>query len=337
MHIPSNKILKSNAVHRIHESLNAGKIVLIHTGIITAVAALVTVVNHCLGLQISQMGGLSNMTAKSLLSTVQSVLPMVQSALIMCLNLGYLAAVMRVSREQYVTPQTLKLGFDRFWLLLKTTVMQSCIYFGIVLLSAWIAAQVFMMTPFFDPLMELLTPYMSETTAMDVNSMPFLQDEALYLQLVQTMIPMLVLFAVVYLVIYVPVSYSFRMVNYILVDKPGISAAAALRESRAMMRGKRMRLFKLDLSFWWWHLLGVGLSALCYGDVLLPMVGVTLPMNETVSFFLFYFLFLAGQFAMYVFLRNRVEVTYAQVYDKIRPREECGGAVLGNIFQMQED
>jgi len=124
------------------------------------------------------------------------------------------------------------------------------------------------------------------------------------------------------------------MVNYLIVDKPGISAMSALSESRRMMRGKRLRLFKLDMSLWWWYALAIALSVVAYGDVLLPMVGIILPFSETMGYFLFYFLFLAGQFAVNVFLMNRVEVTYAQVYEKLRPRESDGGAVLGNIFQM---
>jgi len=330
MHIPSNKILKSNALHRVNTSENAGKVVLIYAGIITLMAVLVTVVNYCLGLQINDLGGLSNMGIKSVLSTIQSVLPMVQNAVIMCLNIGYLAAMMRVTREQYVSPQTLKLGFDRFWLLLRVSLFQFGIYMGAGMIAFWLASQIYMITPLSDPVVELLTPYLSESAF----NMDFLLDEVVYGQLVNAMIPMFLLFGVLFAVIIIPVSYSFRMVNYLIVDKPGISAMSALSESRRMMRGKRLRLFKLDMSLWWWYALAIALSVVAYGDVLLPMVGIILPFSETMGYFLFYFLFLAGQFAVNVFLMNRVEVTYAQVYEKLRPRESDGGAVLGNIFQM---
>ena len=330
MHIPSNKILKSNASLRVSQSENAGKIVLIYSAVMTAMALVVTVVNYCLGLQISQMGGLSNMGTKSILSTILSVLPMIQSAVLMCLNIGYLAAMMRVNREQYASAQTLKLGFERFWLLLRVTILLYGIYLGLCLAASWIAAQLFMFTPFSASLTELLMPYLSGTSM----NMDFMLDEIVYAQVMEAMIPMLILFAVIYLAFLTPFLYSYRMVNYIIVDKPGMSALAVLRESKLMMKGNRMRLFKLDVSLWWWYLLSAALTVVAYGDAILAAMGVSLPFSADVGYFLFFILFLAGQFAMYFFLRNRVEVTYAQVYEKLRPREENNGAVLGNIFQM---
>ena len=65
------------------------------------------------------------------------------------------------------------------------------------------------------------------------------------------------------------------------------------------------------------------------------MLGITLPWSADVSYFLFFALYLAAQFAIYYFLRNPVDVTYALAYDAIKPEEkQDGGVVLGNIFQM---
>lgn len=330
MHIPSNKILKSNAVSRLNASENHRHVVLIYTAIITGMAALVTIVNYCLGLQIDQMGGLSNMGTKSLLSTIQSVLPMINTFVAMCLEIGFLAAMVRVTRGQYTSPQTLRLGFERFGLLLRASLLQFFIYAGACLIAVWVATQIYMISPFAQPALELVTPYAVE----GVNTMELMMDDALVMQLMEAMIPMYVIFGVLYLALILPISYSFRMVNYLIIDKPGARAMALLSESRAMMRGHRMRLFKLDLSLWWWFILSVLVSVIAYGDVLLPMVGISLPGSETFQYFLFYFLFLTAQFAMTVFLRSRVEVTYAQVYEKLRPREQTGGVAIGNIFQM---
>jgi hypothetical protein len=133
----------------------------------------------------------------------------------------------------------------------------------------------------------------------------------------------------------VPILYNYRMVNYIIVDKPAIGALMALRESKIMMRGHRMELLKLDISLWWYHLAFGGITVLCYLDMLLPMMGVELPVSETVAYFVSYGLYLAASFAVQFFLRNRVEVAYALAYDAVKPEEQqSGGVVLGNIFQM---
>lgn len=330
MTIPSFKLLKSNASDHIAAAQQSGRIILVYTGIVTAMALLVTVINYTLGLQINQLGGLANMGMRSILSTVQSVLPMVQTMVLMCLELGYFAAMLRIARRQYASAQTLKLGFDRFWLLLRCLLIQAGIYMAACMLAFWASTQVYLVTPLAAPLQEIMAPI----TADPNFTMDLLLEDAIYNQLVQAMIPLFILFGIVYAAICIPISYSFRMVNYIIIDKPAISAVAALKESRQMMRGSKLRLFKLDLSFWWWYLAMVLLSVLCYGDVLLNAAGISLPVSGDVAYFAFYLLFLAGQAALFFFLRNRVEVVYAQVYDKLRPREKDTGVVLGNIFQM---
>ena len=76
-------------------------------------------------------------------------------------------------------------------------------------------------------------------------------------------------------------------------------------------------------------------TVICYGDVLLPTLGLQLPVSETVAFFAFYALYIGASFCILFFLRNRVEVTYALAYDAVKPEEkQDSGVVLGNIFQM---
>lgn len=330
MTIPSFKILKKNAVERVAASENSRKIVLIYAGVVTILAALVTVGNYVLDLQIAQTGGLSNMGLRSVLSTLQSVLPMVQSLVIMCLELGYIAAMLRIARQQYASEHTLKLGFDRFFVLLRYTLIQSCIYLMAAMAAAWLAVQIFMITPLSDPCWDLLEPHLSNPDTL----MGMLQDAAFSDQLMQTMWPVFLIFGGLYTALFIPISYSLRMAKYVIIDKPGQGALFALKESKKMMKGSRVRLFRLDLSLWWWYAISAFSSVLGYGDALLAAMGITLPWSDTVSYFLFYALFLMVQFLACFFLRNRVEVVYAQAYNALKPREQDNGVVLGNIFQM---
>lgn len=50
-------------------------------------------------------------------------------------------------------------------------------------------------------------------------------------------------------------SYSYAMTPYILMDRPELSATEAIKESEKMMKGHKMELFVLDLSFIGWFLL----------------------------------------------------------------------------------
>lgn len=330
MTIPSFKILKKNAAERVAAAENAPRIALIYAGAVAVLALLVTVINYVLNLQIAQLGGLSNMGLRSVLSTVQSVLPMVQSLIVMCLELGYLAAMVRIARQQYASEHTLKLGFDRLWMLIRWALIQCGIYTLAALAAFWISMQIFLITPLSATMMSMLTEDMVDPNVL----MGCLQDPVFSANITSSMVPLFLMFAVLYLLLFLPISYSLRMAKYVIIDKPGMGAMYALRESRKMMKGSCLRLFKLDVSLWWWYAISFGSMALCYGDSLLPMAGITLPMSETASYFLFYGLFLAVQFAACLFLRNRVEVVYAQVYNALKPREKDTGVVLGNIFQM---
>ena len=56
-------------------------------------------------------------------------------------------------------------------------------------------------------------------------------------------------------------SYSFSMAFYIINDHPEMTAMQALRESRRLMKGYKMKYFLLNLSFIGWMIVGI----LCLG------------------------------------------------------------------------
>lgn len=331
MDIRDRKQLQTFAAQRLEGAGDAGKIVLIFSGLILGSAALVALISDLIQHQIGQAGGLGQMQTRSMLSTVQSLLPIVQSLFARCLEIGYLAAMLRLARGQYASPKSLKLGFDRFWPLMRLTILQWLIFTGIGFLSIYLSVLVYMITPLSQPVMELLAPLLETTTMLNPT---LVLDELVYAQLTTAMIPLFLLCAGVFCLLAVPVLYRYRMAEYVLIDRPELGALAVLRESRNMMRTHRVQLFRLDLSLWWFYLGMFAADLLLYADVLLQLMGVSLPLPPMLIHYLCYGLYLAGLFAVFYFLRNRAEVTYALAYDSLRPRQEQTGAVLGNIFQM---
>lgn len=332
MDIGNTKELKSRAAEQLERAGEEKRILLIYTALVLGLSAGVTLVNYLLGLQISQTGGLGSIGFRSVLSTVQTVLPIAQSVVMLCLDLGFLAAMQRIARGQYVSAQTLRLGFDRFWPLLRLTLLKGLMFAGVGFLCIYLATMIFLLTPLSKPAMEILLPLMNQVSTLNPQ---VVLDDTVYLQLTSAMMPVMLIFAVIYCAAAAPLAYALRMSEYVLIDKPGTGALAAIRESRKMTRRKRLKLLRLDLGLWWYYAALLGAMAVCYGDQILAALGVKLPWSEDVSFFLFYGLYLAAQFAVYYFLRGRVEVTYALAYDALRPRErQENGVVLGNIFQM---
>lgn len=330
MDICNTSEIKAAALRRLTDAGQAKRIAAIYAGVTLGLSALVTILGLVLEAMMSGATGLGGMGRRTILSSVQSMLPWVVGLITMCVELGYQAAMLRVARGQYASPQTLRLGFDRFWVLLRCILLEGVILFAIAFGGIYIATMLFMLTPFSGRVMEVLSPVLEDVTLL---SPEMVLDEALYDQLMQAMIPAFVMCAIVVAAAAIPVLYRLRMARFVIIDKPGIGALAALRESRKMMRGNCLRLVKLDISLWPYYIGCVFASLLCYGDVLLPMMGVRFPWSDTVSYYLFFALYLAVQFAVYYFLKNQAEAAYSIAYDSIRPKEpKMEGVALGSIF-----
>lgn len=85
---------------------------------------------------------------------------------------------------------------------------------------------------------------------------------------------MMLLLVQLFSIALIPYLYLIRLryalAPYLLMDHPERGAAAAVRESVNLMRGWKLELFKLDLSFLGWYLLEWGLAAVVQGIFLLP-------------------------------------------------------------------
>lgn len=296
-----------------------------------AVAAALLVLDN----RIAQTGGLGAMHLRSILSTIRTVLPLVQTIALWGLQLGYQGATVRMARRQAVAPRNLLDGFPRFGALVRSILLQSGLYLLLAIGCVYAASFLFMMTPLSADFYELVSPMLADPDALyaAMNT-----DMALFNQVGMSLAPVVPFFLVLFLLVASPIFYRYRMANYCLLEQPRKGAMAALAESIQMMKGHRISLLKLDLSFWWFYL-GQALAAVVlYGDVLLAMAGVALPWSPTVSYFVFYVLALALEGLLYYFFMNRVETAYATVYETLRPKPQPSrGAVLGNIFDLARD
>lgn len=308
------------------------KLALIYGGGTALLALVCSVITYMVGLQINNTGGLGNLGLRSILSTVQSVLPLAQSIFVLFLGFGYQSAVLRLARRQDCPPASLLDGFRRFGPIVRLALMQGLIYVALAIAASYVGAQVFVMTPLAGDYLEIMMPLLSSTSVL---SSEVVLDEATLAAATNAMLPAIPIIVVIFLAIAIPILYQYRMSTFALFDDPGRGAIAAMRESRGMMRKNRFQLFKIDLSFWWFYLAEGLIAVLAYGDVLLPMLGVVFPWSDTVSYFLFYILSLAFQTGLYYLFLNRVNVAYATVYEALRPQpQEETKAVLGNIFNL---
>lgn len=323
MSIPSAKYLKKKASNRLQSGNDPKKVVLVYAGIAALSSLVVTVVQALLDSRISQTGGIQNIGTRSMLTTADTVLTIAQLLLVMCLTLGYTGSMLRIARGQYASPNSLKAGGERIWVLLRTRLLQMLIMTAAAFALCFLVINVCLLTPLSNRVIAVMGTVSAEV---------LLADDLALIGFYSAMLPIIL----IYLVTLVPLlwyfSCTYRMVDYLLIDRPQLGAFGALRESRRMMQGNMKMMLRVDLSFWWYYLLQALVSVLVYLNMVLVLFSIGLP--PEVLYWGTVVLYLAADFALRYFFSNKVAVTYALFYDSLCPKQEQSGAVLGNIFQM---
>lgn len=70
-------------------------------------------------------------------------------------------------------------------------------------------------------------------------------------------------------------SFAYSMAPYVLAENPTMTAREALRVSKEITKGHKFEIFVLQLSFFWWHLLGMITFGLAYIYVV-PYINATM-------------------------------------------------------------
>jgi uncharacterized membrane protein len=280
---------------------------------------LVAVLDYVLSGQIENTGGLSGLGTRSVLTTVQSILQMVQMAVLPFWEIGYLYAAMKMAVKEPAEPGTLLEGFRRFGPLFRIMLLKGLIFLVLGFVCTYVATQIFVMTPLSTPMLEAMAPVLNDPTLMESAAGEEALMQVVDQALDDAMLPLLIITGILLCLVYIPISYRLRLVNYSVLENPREGALVAFRRSFRLMRGNCLEMFLLDLSFWWYYLLQILINLVCYGDLILSLAGVSLPWSGELSFFLFYILALAGQFVLYFLARNKVEVTYVTAYHVLSP------------------
>lgn len=328
MNIPSVKYLKVKSAKRLKEGNNPRQVILIYAGAVALSALVVNAVTYLLEGQISQTSGLQSISTRSALSTTNTVLTIVQALLLMCLSLGYSAAMLRIARGQFASGNSLKAGFERIWLLLRTKLLQMVMLFAMTFALCLLVVNIYMMTSLSNRLTTAMLPLLTSETITTETI------ESMLVTVYQAMLPLLLIYVAVLIPLLWCFSCTYRLADYLMIDKPQLGAIGVMRESRKLMRGHKWLMFRTDISFWWYYLLQALVSCLVYLELILSIFGVSLPLSSVAYFFVVVLIYLAADFAVRYFFSNRVAVTYAMFYDCLCPKENENGAVLGNIFQM---
>ncbi len=292
-------------------SFSPQRLVLIHTAAALGLSLILNILHYVLQQGIAGTGGLSGIGTRTVLEFIQTVLQIVNLVVLPFWNIGYLYTTLLLSRRQDVSQGTLLEGFRCWGPVLRTLILRLLALFIAAFLGGQAGAVVFMASPAGLPFMEMFQG-MDMTTTPDYAAL--LEDPA-FMAAMEPMIPWVAVGAVVLMI---PVFYLTRFMRFAVMDQPDRGAFPALFQSIRFTFRNLGKLLLLDLRFWWYYLLEVLTLVIGYGDLLLPLAGLQLPMQEDVAMFLFYGISLLAQLCLYVWAKNGVFVTYAQAYDWLK-------------------
>lgn len=297
------------------EGKDAHRLTAVHTGVTVAAALIITFLQYVLAEGISNTTGLSGMGTRSVLETLQTVLQWANTVLMPFWSLGFLYAAMQWARERYVQKADLLTGFRRFGPCLGLLLNRALLTISVLIICAQLSSILYMMTPAAASITSI-----ADAAGGDMNVLAQMMTEMdLYetMDLFYAMIPMLVIWVGLSALLLIPLMYRFRMAEYVILDQPGMRAMPAMLLSASLLRRRCWQMFRLDLRFWWYYGLKVLCLVICYGDLLLPLIGVELPFAGDGAYLITYGLYLAAVFAVEVAFRPRVETAYAAVYDAL--------------------
>lgn len=328
--------IKEEARARLAQAPQRAKILQVYCGILLVLCVIFTGGSYLLDGMMANAGGLGAIGKRTMIQTFQRLLPILNIFAMMVLELGMWNAMLRISRGQYASPQSLKMGLSRFFPWFRFQILQVLGLIAIGFVLMYVAMAIFFMTPFAKAALELTMPLAMEYTDPMVIAEMMMADETLLMSMYEALIPMYIIMAVLMILAWVPISYRLRVANLIILDDPTAGAFKALLRSFRQTKICWKWYVRLDLSFWWYYVLLVLSTALSYLDILMAAVGRPLPMDATAASLLSYGLYLVVHLAICYFLQPKVQVSTAILYDALLPpkKDPTNGVVLGNIFHM---
>lgn len=291
---------------------------LLHFGAALGVSLVLNLLQLFLSRQIDNTGGLSGLQTRSILATAQTVLQYASMILMPVWQLGFAAASMQWARGHSAAPQTLLTGFHRFWGAIRLFLLRTLAYvlFSFLCVQIGILLLLFMPTP--ASLDALLGPVLQDAAALEALTADTAAMEAMAPQILEALLPYLAVFGVLYAVAMLLFSYRLRLADFLFLDNPESRALPALLFSAGLMKGRWKKLFLLDLRFWWYYAANALLTIVCYGDTLLELAGIPLPMSADAAFVLFYCVYLVGYLLLNWLFAGHVQTANALFFDTLK-------------------
>ncbi len=266
--------LKTQAAAAVADSpYNMRTLALLHTGVTVLFSLLFSILTWLLDRGMTDAVGIGGLALRSALESAQLILSLGGNLALPFWQIGFLYAALQCCRREVPGPGSLLHGFRRFGPVLRLNLLAVAIVMAVIFASSYVSSAIFMFTPLAEGMLESMEVLLVNNPQADI------------LDLLPNAQWLLLLNLVVMLAVGLPLYYRFRLCEYALMNG-AVGAVPALRLSAALTRRRKMALFRLDLSFWWYYLLQFLVSALAYSDLLLGALELSGPWLFWVSLLL---------------------------------------------------
>ena len=291
--------IRQEAAQRLREDgNNFSKLVLVNAAVTTAVSLLVILLSSFQ--YIRSDGGLSTMDTQILLSTVLTLLQLVSIIAAPFWDAGLVFCSLQQARGQRSTPKMLAEGFLRWGPITVSLLVRWLIYSIISTVCAFAGILFLTILPFPS---SVITDMIMNANFIEAN-----QDVQIFLGIY------LLLYFASLCALLVPRLYLHRQTVYRIMDDDFCGGARAVDHSCILMKGNRGKLLLLDMSFWWFYILDIGISVLAIVDLLLDAANISLPLSAETASFIFPIAALLARFVLYWLAKPKLMLSYALFY-----------------------
>ena len=313
MSIRNRTELKAQAREALAAAESPKKLFFLYISVSVGISLLCALLNFLLNMGMTAFTGLEGITARSLLQTLQSLLETASSLALPFWQFGLIFLTLQLVRGRAVAPGTLLEGFRQLGPAVRLYLLKTLIMIGAAIGSIYAVSLLLVLTPLANLMLANMGSLPEAETEEEI--MQLMQDPAVMKQMFSAMLPLMLVMLAAMLAVLIPIFYRLRMTDYVLMDHPEAGARNAIRTSWHMMKGNCMSLFMLDLSFWWFALLELLLSAVYMLGTFLP-----LPIHSAVYFFLCIVLYSIGIVALHTWAGPQVQTTYAAAYEALQAK-----------------
>lgn len=291
-------------------------LVLLHSLVYAAAQLVLFLLGMLTESMMAGTGGLSGMGTRAILSTAESVLSFAADILLPFWQLGILYTTLLVLSRQQVNFSMLTRGVRRFGPLLRYMIVYGLMATAVSLAVMNVMSFVVLLFPVPKEMMQVM-----EKLEPDMLMDPVALLESLPVEeLTQWLLPAYILMFAVLLVVMVYLGQRLRFGYYLILDDQTDRALEAVFMSFRMTKGAVWQCLKLDLSFWWYTLLGMLPTAFVFSRWLLPAVGIELPMAPGMLQLLGLCISYGLELLLVWWAGAHIEVTKACAYQWLLPR-----------------